>query len=121
MIFHDALATLGTPERAEVRRRLTLIAEFGRTGRHVEQNLFTESRLPLASAVDILNSLLGCLCGRGELENTYKESCHRHILKGPPMRGSRPGVLGRAIARGRFEDLLIKLCIFVSASSADAF
>jgi hypothetical protein len=121
MIFHDALATLGTSERAEVRRRLTLIARLGRTGSHVEQNLFTESRLPLASAVDILNSLLRSLCGRGELEYTYKTACHRHTLKGPRMGGRRPRVLGRAIARGRLEDLLVKSGVFASASSADIF
>jgi hypothetical protein len=121
MIFHDALATLGTPQQAEVRRRLTLIAGGGRTGSHVEQNMFTESRLPLASAVDILNSLLGCLCQPGELEHAYKEACHRNILKGPRMKGRRPRVLGRAIARRRFEDLLIKGGVFASAASAESF
>ena len=121
MIFHDALETLGPAERAEARRRLTLIARSGRTGSHVEQNLFTESRLPLASAVDILNSLLGCLAERGDLEHTYGDACHRHILEGSPIRGRRPQVLGRAIPRGRFEDLLIKMGVFASTLSADAF
>jgi hypothetical protein len=121
MIFHNALTTLGAPEQAEVRRRLTLIAGSGRTGSHVEQNLFTESRLPSVSALDILNSLLGCVCELGELKNAYQDACHRHILKGPHMKGRRPRVLGRAIAREQFKDMLIKLGVFVSAASADAF
>lgn len=37
------------------------------------------------------------------------------------MKGRRPRVLGRAIAQGRFVDMLIKRGVFVSASHADAF
>jgi hypothetical protein len=85
MSFRNALTRLTASEQTEVRNRLTTIAKSGRTGSHVEQNLFTESRLPLASAVDILNSLLGCVCDFGELKNAYRDACHRHILKGPRM------------------------------------
>jgi hypothetical protein len=121
MIFRKALASLTASQRTGVRARLTTIAASGRVGSHVEQNLFTESRLPLASAVGILRSLLVCVCDFAELKKGYQQACHQHILKGPLMKGRRPRVLGRAIARGRLEDMLIKRGVFVSAASADAF
>lgn len=121
MSFRNALASLTASEQTEVRNRLTAIARSGRTGSHVEQNLFTESRLPVASAVDILKSLLGCACDCGELKSAFRDACHRHILKGPRMKGRRPRIIGRAIARGRFEDMLVKRGIFVSAASAEIF
>src|SRR4051794_38568601 len=104
MVFEQALNTLAPTERAEARRRLTWLAASGRTGSHVEQNLSTESRLPISAAIDILNSLSVCLCERGEMEKAYKAACYRHALKGPLIKGSRPAVLGRAISKGRFQD-----------------
>jgi hypothetical protein len=37
------------------------------------------------------------------------------------MKGRRPRILGRAIASGRFKDMLVKRGIFVSTSSAEVF
>jgi hypothetical protein len=108
-------------EREEIQRKLRLLATSSRTGSHVYQNMFSESRLNSAIVKEILESILKCAPDLQSVITAFKQACYRHVLKGPSIKGTRPKVLGRAIAKTRFQDILIKSGMFNSSSSFDAF
>jgi len=120
MSFSDVFNGLDPAKQAEVRRRLTILAEASAIGRQVEQNLWNEHRLPRPSASDILGALLSARDDAGELKKAYTGACHRHTLRGPHIKGVRPGLLGRAVTRKRYCAMLVEAKKFSSEASARA-
>jgi hypothetical protein len=120
-VFEDALKRFGPKQRSALTKRLRILAAGSRAGNHIHQCLFSEARLPEKSAVAILRKLLVTPTDFSELKTEYKSACNREILQGPPMKGKRPKMLGRAVSDGRFKDMLIKHGVFASRNSAEAF
>jgi len=118
--FIDEFNKLDPAKQAETRRRLTILAGASATGRQVDQNLWNEHRLPRAAARDILEALRSAKADAGELKKAYTGACHGHILKGPDIKGARPGLLGRAVTTKRYYAMLVEAKKFSSEASARA-
>ena len=103
--FEIAFISFSSVQQEIIRRRLTSISVASAIGRQVEQNIFTESRLPVTSAKEILEGILNaCDDHHQTVKNDYIDSCQKHILKGPLTGGLRPGLLGRAVTGDDFYD-----------------
>jgi len=120
MSFRHVQDKLSDSEQKKLRRRLTVIAGVSATGRQVEQNLWSEARLPTSSAADIVKALLNAKGDAGSLKDAYVTACRNHIVKGPKIKEPRPELLGRAVTAKSFYEMLVRQKKFPTMASARA-
>ena len=68
----------------------------------------------------MLRRILASPDDAASLVGSYTNCCHGHILRGQPMTGARPQVLGRAASPRQFYELLVRLGHFNSFDAARA-
>src|SRR5690349_17510965 len=106
--YTEAMRGFDSGVRREIESRLFRWSTEDEAGREIVRNINPLERfLPPSELKDMLYVIYRSPSpDPDDVARSYGEECHRHVLKGGPVKSRRPAVVGRAVER---EDLVNQL------------